>query len=187
MKWLFLNLENDASGLNESRGYACEIVAWQFLNYLAERELIDYLLYELPTPESTLEELHDAERGSAPGKSVVNNGHLGPANEQTALLQDHDSPSQSQLRPPLRQSENPSSSDTYQIDTNIAEISSEEDPTTSFAGLNALEIAATAGAKKFLSQRVVQKIVNGIWDGEIVFWETLSVHSKKKAQAYNKR
>ena len=64
---------------------------------------------------------------------------------------------------------------------------SEEDPTASFIGLNALEVAAIANAKKFLSQRIVQKIVNDIWSGHIVFWESLSVHSKKKAQVYNQR
>lgn len=56
----------------------------------------------------------------------------------------------------------------------------------SFVGLNALEIAAVAGAKKFLSQRVVQKTVDDIWNGHIIFWESLSVHSKKRAKFYNK-
>lgn len=37
-----------------------------------------------------------------------------------------------------------------------------EDPTSSFTGLNGLEIAAVADCKKFLSQRIVQKIVHGI-------------------------
>ena len=64
---------------------------------------------------------------------------------------------------------------------------SEEDLTISFVGLNALEIAAIANAKKFLSQRVVQNILNDIWSGHIVFWESLSVHSRKKAQMYSQR
>ena len=63
----------------------------------------------------------------------------------------------------------------------------EEDPTSPFIGLNALEIAAVADAKGFLSQRVVQKIVNSIWCGDIVFWDSLNVRTKKKAQRYNKR
>lgn len=63
----------------------------------------------------------------------------------------------------------------------------EEDPTSSFAGLSALEIAAVADAKKFLSQRLVQKIIYGIWTGEVVFWETLSVDTVKKPGFYNKR
>lgn len=62
----------------------------------------------------------------------------------------------------------------------------EEDPTTAFTGLNGLEIAAVADCKKFLSQRIVQKIITGIWRGDIVFWESLSPTTKKKAQFYNK-
>lgn len=62
----------------------------------------------------------------------------------------------------------------------------EDEPMSSFVGLNALEIAAVAGAKKFLSQRIVQKTVDDIWNGHIIFWESLSVHSKKKAKFYNK-
>lgn len=62
-----------------------------------------------------------------------------------------------------------------------------EDEMSPFIGLNALEIAAVADAKKFLSQRVVQRIVDDIWNGRIIFWESLSVHSKKKAKIYNKK
>ncbi len=57
----------------------------------------------------------------------------------------------------------------------------------SFEGLNALEIAAVADAKKFLSQRSVQTIVNDIWSGHIIFWESLGVNTKKRAKIYNKR
>ncbi|EGC47689.1 conserved hypothetical protein [Histoplasma capsulatum var. duboisii H88] len=56
-----------------------------------------------------------------------------------------------------------------------------------FAGFNALEIAIIANAKKFISQAVVQKVVNGMWTGEIILWDTLSVHSKKKPQLFHKR
>lgn len=67
-----------------------------------------------------------------------------------------------------------------------ASTQAEDEPTSSFVGLNALEIAAVAGAKRFLSQRIVQKTVDDIWNGDIIFWESLSVHSKKKAKFYNK-
>lgn len=43
------------------------------------------------------------------------------------------------------------------------------------------------GAKKFLSQRPVQKIINGLWKGDIVFWETLGLHSVKKPKKYNRK
>ncbi|MCJ1466685.1 hypothetical protein MMC07_005305 [Pseudocyphellaria aurata] len=65
--------------------------------------------------------------------------------------------------------------------------STDEDLTLAFVGSNALEIAAIGNAKNFMSQRVVQKIVDDIWCGDIVFWESLSLFSKKKAQVYNKR
>lgn len=61
----------------------------------------------------------------------------------------------------------------------------EADPTSAFKSLNALEIAAIANAKRFLSQHVVQKIITGIWNGDIVFWDTLSVNSVKKPRYYN--
>lgn len=63
----------------------------------------------------------------------------------------------------------------------------EADPTAAFKSLNALEIAAIANAKRFLSQHVVQKIITGIWNGDIVFWDTLAVNSVKKPRYYNPR
>ncbi len=45
----------------------------------------------------------------------------------------------------------------------------EDDPTESFTNLNALEIAAIADAKRFLSQNVVQKIITGIWTGDSMY------------------
>ncbi|CAK7222903.1 hypothetical protein SBRCBS47491_005022 [Sporothrix bragantina] len=61
----------------------------------------------------------------------------------------------------------------------------EEDPTAPFVNLNALEIAAVADAKRFLSQNVVQKIITGIWNGDIVFWDRLEVNAIKKPRFYN--
>jgi hypothetical protein len=66
-----------------------------------------------------------------------------------------------------------------------AEEEEEEDPTKPFVNLNALEIAAVADAKRFLSQAVVQKIITGIWNGDIIFWDRLSVHTEKKPRFYN--
>ena len=67
------------------------------------------------------------------------------------------------------------------------ETSSKDSFATSFENLNALEIAAVCGAKKFLSQRVVQRIVESIWRGDIVFWETLSADSVKEAKVYDNK
>src|ERR1700742_4221455 len=45
-RYLFINADGDVdTGLNQSRALACELVAWQFLTFLSEKELIDYLLY----------------------------------------------------------------------------------------------------------------------------------------------
>jgi hypothetical protein len=63
----------------------------------------------------------------------------------------------------------------------------ESDPTAPFKSLNALEIAAVADAKRFLSQHIVQKIVTGIWNGDIIFWDSLSVKAEKKPRFYNPR
>jgi len=69
------------------------------------------------------------------------------------------------------------------------DVSSVADDHTSFAtdfqGLNALEIAAVSDAKKFLSQQTVQHIIDGIWNGDVIFWETISQHSTKEARVYN--
>lgn len=58
---------------------------------------------------------------------------------------------------------------------------------TTFAGLNALETAAVVQAKKFLSQKAVQRIIVRIWKGDIVFWDSLSQHSTKQARTYNRQ
>lgn len=63
----------------------------------------------------------------------------------------------------------------------------DDDPTLSFVGLNALEIATVAGAKRFLSQHVVQHVINAIWAGDIIFWESLSIHTRKTAQLYHQK
>lgn len=73
----------------------------------------------------------------------------------------------------------------YQIELTLS--LSREDPTSSFTGLNGLEIAAVADCKKFLSQRVVQKIIHGIWTGDLCFWESLNAGTMKKPQLYNKK
>jgi hypothetical protein len=59
--------------------------------------------------------------------------------------------------------------------------------TSQCENLSALEIATVSGAKKFLGQRPVQKIINGLWKGDIVFWETLSIDSAKKPRKYNRK
>lgn len=133
-------------------------MAWRFLTHFSGAELIDFLLHELPSVSLDPEGYDEAE-------IPVDNGD---AAERAALLSGRNL-----------------SAASSQGGTKTSSIA-ERDPMSSFVGLNALEIAAVAGAKKFLSQQIVQKTVDDIWNGHIIFWESLSVHSKKKAKLYNK-
>ncbi|KAI4601024.1 hypothetical protein KJ359_012211 [Pestalotiopsis sp. 9143b] len=175
----------DNTGLGDARANACEIVAWRFLTRLSEREAVEFCLYEIPDPRH---------------KSVLarNAPDLGESNERTALLQSsssngHDHASEhhrqdvikggSQRRTQLIQSLSKLTM-SMTLDQN-EEVEDESDPTAPFVNLNALEIAAIADAKRFLSQHVVQKIITGIWSGEIIFWDHLSAGSVKRPRFYN--
>ncbi|OJD15303.1 hypothetical protein AJ78_04420 [Emergomyces pasteurianus Ep9510] len=74
-----------------------------------------------------------------------------------------------------------------QTGTNSSEEGVKSDAYVIFIGLNVLEIATIANAKKLLSQTIVQKVVSGMWSGAIVLWDSLSVYSKKKPQLFHKR
>jgi hypothetical protein len=161
-------------------------VAWRFLTRLSERDAIEIALYELSPPEAP-------EPQGQEHSSNSNDGDAGNSDEQSRLLgqtRPREHPPPSPVRP---------NSKRQQLIHTVTHLGAsvftneeagedeEEDPSSSFTGLNALEIAAVADAKKFLSQKLVQKIIFGIWTGEIILWESLSVHTKKKAQFYNKR
>ncbi|KAI4709562.1 hypothetical protein J4E89_005578 [Alternaria sp. Ai002NY15] len=152
---------SDEPGVNEARGYACEFVAWQFLTNLKEADIIESLLVELP-PATT------------PTTSNPPNGYHSGENERDTTHADERSP----LLPV----------------SNTDYFGHGDSPRSRFGSLmsqcenlSALELATVSGAKKFLSQRPVQKIINGLWKGDIVFWETLSLHSEKKPKKYNRK
>jgi hypothetical protein len=157
-RYLFISADNDDDGLSESRGLACELVAWQFLTFLSEKELIDYLLYELPRSSSGAEN---------PGlRTQRQNGNGSPiltqeADESTSLLPQEQDVNYNNFHPPER--DIPSSSSATQMDESGPSRLVGEDPAEALAGMNALEIAAVANAKKFMSQKPVQKIVEDIW------------------------
>ncbi|KKZ66835.1 hypothetical protein EMCG_07440 [[Emmonsia] crescens] len=185
LKWQFCNQEDDYWGLNESRGYACEFVAWQFLTYLSPRDTIEYLLDDLsetdtqPTPDV------DTESYAEGSSSKPQMGSSQIDDERRPLLF-HASPLSRLLGYGTRNIKDSQRSDNH-TDTNSSEEGLESDIYAIFCGLNALEIATIANAKKLLSQTIVQKVVNGIWTGAIVLWDSLSVHSKKKPQLFHKR
>jgi hypothetical protein len=149
---------------------------------------MDHLLHELPedTVDTAREETrYDMEsRSSRSGRSAGDDAN-GVFNDRSPLLQRQESQLGHLSKPPRREAA--SSSHTYRADSDVSETEQEDDPTKPLAGLNALEIAAVASAKKFLGQRLVQKVVQDIWDGNIIFWESLSVNAVKKARVYNKR
>jgi hypothetical protein len=178
LKWEFTTATEDDWGLNESRGAACEFVAWQFLCHLNQRETIEFLLEELPAP------LHNS--ASSFGAEAVNCGStysqdvVGEAGDETTPLLPNPS-SDGSMRYTYTQL-----SGTSQY-THQYEDACGTQRYSQFFGLNALEIATIAHAKRFLSQRVVQRVVDGIWKGEIVFWDSLTVNSTKKPHIFNTR
>lgn len=183
LKWHYGTSTEDKS-LSEARANACEIVAWRFLQHLSEREAVDYCLYEIPDPEDR------ENRDAAPDEEVA-----GEVDERSALLAQALSGTAQVTRNVFSQPQGNKGSQRNLILNSISRLTSsmtgedsddeDEDPTENFTNLNALEIAAIADAKRFLSQNVVQKIITGIWNGDIIFWDNLSVHSVKKPRFYN--
>jgi len=182
LKWHYGAITED-KGLHEARANGCEIVAWRFLTHLSEREAVDYCLYEMPgdkTPEvqspSDEEAAAPDEHSSLLGRSPHATTRSSPAARRTPASQ-----SGSIKRNLLLHS---ISRLTMSMTVDDDDDEEEEDPTANFTNLNALEIAAIADAKRFLSQAVVQKIITGIWNGDIIFWDSLAVHSVKKPRFY---
>ncbi|KAL2869200.1 uncharacterized protein BJX67DRAFT_21833 [Aspergillus lucknowensis] len=183
LKWKFDKVAEHDGGYDETRGYVCEYIAWRFVCHLNQRDLIEYLLEELRAPSQQTTGIERAEAG-IPGLADTAAEQSTRGSENTPLL----SSSASQFhtlgtsgRHGVSLGSGQAALENYFQDAN----SNEE--VSMFIGLNALEIATIAHAKKFLSQRVVQKVVGDIWNGEIVFWDSLSIHSTKKPQLFNKR
>ena len=151
--------------MNEARSTACEFIAWQFVTYLSEREAINYLLHELP-PIIPNDGSSDEESGSASQNSRSQNGYFGE--ESSPLLA-------------------PRNHQVYGTEGREDTSMQQDEFASTFDNLNALEIAAVCNAKRFLGQRAVQRIIERIWRGDIVFWETLSVDSVKEPKVYNKK
>ena len=146
---------------------------------------MEHLLHELPKDADHEESRNDVESRQSPTGPFAWEDGDGAADDRTPLLMRHDSDFGHQYRPPRR--DGPSSSNTCAGNSDTSGLENVDDLTKPLAGLNALEIAAVASAKRFLSQRLVQKVVQDIWDGNIIFWESLSVNAVKKARVYNKR
>ncbi|KAG9993458.1 hypothetical protein KCU78_g18877, partial [Aureobasidium melanogenum] len=174
LKGHFVTLEADEEqGIHAARGFACEAVATRFIIGLADREIIDSLLYELQIPDN-----------SETDNQIVDENQpelLSPVSEQSPLLPRSSLRSRGSYRSRLTIPEaydGVAEESTAATDAELAE---------QFDGLNALEIAAVSGAKKFLCQKQVQRIINAIWTGDIMFWSKLSADAQKKAQIYQRK
>ncbi|KAJ2988520.1 hypothetical protein NUW58_g3931 [Xylaria curta] len=182
LKWHY-GAVNDGRGLSDARANACEIVAWRFLTRLSELEVVEFCLYEIPGP-------CDKDNTSVDEEYAVE----GENDERTTLLRGVRASSESPHRPEhlndarrgsMRRSQLFESVSKLTMSRHATGMEDDDDPTAPFIHLNALEIAAIADAKRFLSQHIVQRIITGIWNGEIVFWDRLSANSGKKPRFYN--
>lgn len=182
MKWDFITVIEDDWGLNESRGAACEFVAWQFLCHLNQRETIEFLLEELPLPRRSSINPIETEAGIS-GLRSPQGGFYQADGENAPLLP---TPSSFNRLFGNKGYVGAEASGTWQNTPRQEELHAVQ-RYSRFFGLNALEIATIAHAKRFLSQKVVQRVVDGIWKGEIVFWDSLTVKSTKKPHIYNTR
>ncbi|EME78250.1 uncharacterized protein MYCFIDRAFT_58413 [Pseudocercospora fijiensis CIRAD86] len=164
LKWHFDELEEgDDRGINATRGLSCELVAWRFITHLTHRETIEYLCTDLPGTGLD---------------SAQTNGDIEAADDE--FLEEAENE-----RAPLLDTPSPRLEDSfYDESPRLPTDTFQSDFSSTFAGLNALEIAAVSDAKKFLRQKTIQHIIDGIWKGDIVFWETLSTHSCKEAKVY---
>ncbi|CCG81622.1 Putative uncharacterized protein [Taphrina deformans PYCC 5710] len=111
---------------------------------------------------------------------------------------DHDERNRSDLHPTIsrrsstRTSNSHESTPLLRVDSHVSSGSNDDDLECSARdriggdSFTALEIAIVAEAKHFTSAQIVQDTLLKIWHGEIIFWDDISKHGKKKAQFYNK-
>jgi hypothetical protein len=145
---------------------------------LSERDAVEYCLYEIPSEDQNA---HNGQQDEENRGDVVD--------EHTPLVAQTWNSPQKTVRRALNRT---GSTRRYQLLQSISRLTQsfaddddeDEDPTAPFVSLNALEIAAVADAKRFLGQTVVQKIIMGIWNGDIIFWDNLSVNTVKKPRFY---
>ncbi|GAB1208528.1 hypothetical protein APSETT445_007279 [Aspergillus pseudonomiae] len=172
LKWQFDNAADYDWGVSESRGYACEYVAWQIVCHLNQRETLEYLLEELTWPTQKAINLPQAEMGASGYSSVATTNHRTLEEDERAPLLLSSSSSLYRFFGGTRRLGS-SLEDDNRGSHDFTHDAYELEKFSLFFGLNALEIATIAHAKKFLSQKVVQRVIDHIWKGEIVFWDTL--------------
>ena len=127
------------------------MIATRFVAHLSQREAIDCLTYQLPSVPDDLAEV----RGEEPPAETTDPGldESAPLLRRSTRENISRTVSRSDIGMGLDGSTTPTiNQDELEID--LAE---------SLEGLSALEIAAVSGAKKFLSQKPIQRIITAIW------------------------
>lgn len=149
---------------------------------MSEREVIDFCLYEIPDPCDKDDAMD--EEAAIEAENDEQTALLGRARTLSSSSQRMDL--SEMRRGSIRRSQLLESVTKLTMSRHASDAEeTEADPTAPFVHLNALEIAAVADAKRFLSQHIVQKIITGIWNGEIIFWDRLSAGAKKRPCFYN--
>ena len=184
LRWHY-GIEREHRSLNEARANACEIVAWRFLACQSERDAVDYCLNEIRGRDAI---------DASPTPAVPYTGYDEESNERSPLLRDLGGSSSERrsasMRAELRQVIPKLNLETYPSDSSAdgpPDAAIKKDRTAAFRNLNALQIAVIANAKHFLSQPIVQKIIEAIWHGDIIFWDSVSAYATKKPRYYNPR
>lgn len=143
--------DEDRHGLNNARALACEVVAIDCVGYLSEHDVVQYLGFEIP------EKIEESLRRTS------------TASETTNLLAEQNisrNNNNSNRNNNLRHGGNSSASASGLTTPNALEDGEEDDAdakiVAAYGGLNALEIAIVAEAKYFLSQKSVQRVVDGM-------------------------
>ncbi|KAI6783326.1 Calcium channel-like protein [Emericellopsis cladophorae] len=195
LRWHYVT-DKEHRGLSEARGNACEIVAWRFLTSLSEREAVDYCLYEIPGKEALdatalmssntflYRNEESTEYSPLLGNSALN-GSGRPSvgsNRRAQLMQAI--PKLTMVADVDSDFEN-NPGDLNGDNAAYNPLTGQADPNSTFKNLNALEIAAIANAKRFLSQYIVQKIITGLWNGDIIFWDSVSATATRMPRYYN--
>ncbi|KAF8461417.1 hypothetical protein BDZ91DRAFT_737354 [Kalaharituber pfeilii] len=146
--------DEERHGVSNARALACELVAIDCVGYLNEHDVVQYLGYEIPGAAEAIQGTTATESSNLLDNS--NNGNTNSANNSGMNTPDGEEGT---------------------IEDEACAIAS------AYGGLNTLEIAIVAEAKYFLSQKSVQRVVDGI----VVFWEGLNVTGRKRPHLYNKR
>ena len=131
--------DEDRYGINNARSLTCEVVAVECIGYLNEHDIVQYLTFEIPGRGQSG---HESDRGP----DVVDEASELLGNSVGNRSTTHASGSST-----------PGGGSGSGVEGDPAQAIA-----SAYGGLNALEIAIVAEAKHFLSQKSVQRVVDGM-------------------------